>query len=265
MSGAELRLCHLYPELMNLYGDRGNVIALKRRCEWRGIRLEVVPLSFGDEIRSGRYDMIFLGGGQDREQRLIFDDLRQVKGRDIVRAVEEGVPLLCVCGGFQLLGRFYRTFEGDTIPGVGAFDVWTEGGKKRLIGNAVIESDIAGKPRTVVGFENHSGRTSLGEDVRPLGRVVVGYGNNGVDGWEGAVVNNSIGTYLHGSLLPKNPWLADYLISRALERRYGDGSLVPLDDRLEETAHKAAIVRSRETASARTARRHRASDHGGHG
>lgn len=193
-------------------------------------------------------DLIFLGGGQDREQRLIFEDLRHVKAKGIVEAVEEGVPLLSICGGFQLLGKFYKTFDGDTIPGIGVFDVWTEGGKKRLIGNVVIESGISGELRTVVGFENHSGRTFLGGDARPFGRVIIGHGNNGVDGSEGAVLNNSIGTYLHGSLLPKNPWLTDYLISRALERRYGDGRLPALDDSLEEMAHRAAVMRSRETA-----------------
>ncbi|NPV70614.1 MAG: glutamine amidotransferase [Firmicutes bacterium] len=238
-----LTICHLYPELMNLYGDRGNVIALTRRVSWHGIEPVVEQVSLGN-MDSGQYDIIFMGGGQDREQKQICVDFKNVKGGPLADAVESGVPFLAVCGGYQLLGKYYKTGGGEVLEGIGVLDVWTEAGARRMIGNAVVESDLGGAPRTVVGFENHSGRTFLGGKVRPFGRVLSGYGNNGQDGFEGAVYVNTVGTYLHGSLLPKNPWLTDWFISRAVERRYGETLSVFLDDTIEELAHQAAIKRA---------------------
>lgn len=238
-----LRLCHLYPDLMNLYGDRGNVLALTQRCAWRGIELEVVPVSLGEKVGFTAFDIVFMGGGQDKEQMLIARDFHTVKGSALAEAVADGVPLLAVCGGYQLLGRFYETGGGRRLRGVGLFDIETRAGTKRMIGNVVATSTLdAGRLRTLVGFENHSGRTYLGPGMRPLGRVLVGYGNNGEDGQEGAVLRHALGTYLHGSVLPKNPWLCDWLIARALARRYGEGTaLAPLDDRIEIRAHRAAV------------------------
>lgn len=240
-----IRICHLYPELMNLYGDRGNVIAFSRRAEWMGIRPEVTAVSLSESHDFTKYDLLFIGGGQDKEQKLICIDFQQVKGKAIADAILSGVVTLAVCGGYQLLGKYYRTGQGDEVlPGIGVLDAWTVAGNKRLIGNVVIESTLGGETRTIVGFENHSGKTYLGESVTPLGRVRRGFGNNGEDGYEGCVYKNCVGTYLHGSLLPKNPWLTDYLIQTALVRKYGDFSLVPLDDTIEDLAHRAAISRA---------------------
>ncbi|RJQ06126.1 MAG: glutamine amidotransferase [Bacillota bacterium] len=238
-----LAICHLYPDLMNLYGDRGNVITLTRRSEWRGIRADVSAVGLGEDVDFTAYDILFMGGGQDKEQKLICEDFQGLKGRALTQAVEDGIAFLAICGAYQLLGRYYETGCGERLPGIGLLDVETRAGKKRMIGNVVIASELGGgRPRTLVGFENHSGRTYLGARVRPLGRVCLGYGNNGEDGFEGAVYRNVVGTYLHGSVLPKNPWLADWLIARALERRYGPTSLAPLDDGLERAAHDAAII-----------------------
>ena len=245
-----VKICHLYPDLMNLYGDRGNVLALWRRCLWHGLEVAVTPAFLGDEPDFGSFDIVFLGGGQDREQKLICDDLVHRKGESLRRAALDGVVILGICGGYQLLGRYYRTAAGEVIPGVGVLDLYTEAGPRRLIGNVVVKSPLGATgdgdacARTLVGFENHSGKTRLGPGARPLGRVVVGNGNNGEDGTEGAVHLNVVGTYLHGSLLPKNPWLADFLISRAMERRGVSGRLLRLDDALEERAHQAAIRRA---------------------
>lgn len=241
----KVHICHLYPDLMNLYGDRGNVIALYRRCFWHGLEVQVHPVTTGEVVDFTAYDLIFIGGGQDREQRIICRDFQEVKGSSLAEAVKAGVTLLSICGGYQLLGKYYRTGSGEVLPGLGILDAWTEAGRRRMIGNVVVESDLLpGRKRTIVGFENHSGRTYLGPRVRPLGRVLSGFGNNGQDGLEGAVYRNVIGTYLHGSLLPKNPWLTDYLLERALERRYGPVTLSPLDDSIEEQAHQAALNRS---------------------
>lgn len=245
-----LTICHLYPELMNLYGDRGNIITLSRRAGWRGIEVIHAAVGLGQKTGFTEFDLLFMGGGQDKEQKLICHDFQAVKGNALAEAVENGVAFLAVCGGYQLLGRYYETGAGERLPGVGLLDVETKAGKKRMIGNVVVSSALAGgRPRTLVGFENHSGRTYLGSRVRPLGEVRIGHGNNGEDGYEGAVYCNTIGTYLHGSLLPKNPWLADWLITRALARRYGEtGPLAPLDDRLEEAAHEAAVAHAENLA-----------------
>jgi CobQ-like glutamine amidotransferase family enzyme len=241
-----LRLVHLYPDLMNVYGDRGNVLALMRRAEWRGISVEVREVSLGDHLRPDEVDLIFFGGGQDREQTVVSADFVADKGEAVKEAVEGGAALLSVCGGYQLLGKSYTTVEGQELPGAGLFDVRSMPGPKRHIGNVLVETTLDGQPRTLVGFENHSGRTYLGSGVQPLGRTVVGAGNNGEDHTEGAVYRAAIGCYLHGSLLPKNPWLADHLLGRALRHRTGEpAELEPLDDRLEEDAHKSVAVRIR--------------------
>lgn len=245
MAEMTLRICHLYPELMNIYGDRGNIIALRKRCEWRGLALEVTGLSIGREVDPDAYDFYFIGGGQDREQILVASDLVNMKGAALRQAAAEGAGFLGICGGYQLLGKYFLTYTGETLPGIGIFDAWTEGAEKRFIGNMVIEWEpAAGGKQTLVGFENHSGHTYLGPDMKPLGRVIKGFGNNGEDGTEGCCAGNAIGTYLHGSLLPKNPRLADEIILAALKRRYGMDSLPPLDDTLEERAHEAAVRRT---------------------
>jgi lipid II isoglutaminyl synthase (glutamine-hydrolysing) len=241
-----LRLVHLYPDLMSVYGDRGNVLTLVRRAEWRGFDVDVHELSLGDRLDPRQVDLIFFGGGQDREQAVVSPDFLQQKGAAVREAVEDGAALLSVCGGYQLLGNSYTTVDGQELPGAGLFAARSVPGPRRHIGNVLIESDLSGEPRTLVGFENHSGRTYLEQGTRPLGRTIVGAGNNGEDGTEGAVVDGAIGCYLHGSLLPKNPWLADLLLSTALSHRLSESvQLAPLDDRLEQDAHEAVARRVR--------------------
>jgi CobQ-like glutamine amidotransferase family enzyme len=231
---------------MSVYGDRGNVLTLVRRAEWRGIDVDVRELSVGDTLDPDEADLIFFGGGQDREQAVVSPDFLEQKGEAVRLAVEDGAALLSVCGGYQLLGRSYTTVDGQELPGAGLFDVRSVPGLKRHIGNVLIETDLDGRPRTLVGFENHSGRTYLGANVRQLGRPVVGAGNNGEDNTEGAVYQNAIGCYLHGSLLPKNPWLADWLLAAALRRRTREPVVLrALDDRLEEQAHQSVAARVR--------------------
>lgn len=252
MAGSmRLRVAHLYPKLMNIYGDRGNIMCLERRCRERGIEFEVEALETGDRLNPGACDLVFIGGAQDREQRRVADDLRETKAEALREAAERGAAVLAVCGGYQLLGRFYRTGEGEELPGAGLLDLWTAHpgpGAKRFIGNVVIEWEGV----TIVGFENHGGRTHLGGGVKPLGCVIAGYGNNGEDGGEGAQQGNIFGTYLHGALLPKNPAFADYVIQMALQRRHGDVDLAPLDDRIEEAAHAAAVRLATRRAIIRT-------------
>jgi lipid II isoglutaminyl synthase (glutamine-hydrolysing) len=241
-----LRLAHLYPDLMSVYGDRGNVLALRRRAAWRHIDLELSELTVGDSLDAEQVDLIFFGGGQDREQEVVSPDFLQQKGQAVREAVDFGAALLSVCGGYQLLGQSYTTVDGQELPGAGLFDVRSLPGPKRHIGNVLVETDLDGQQRTLVGFENHSGRTYLGPSTRPLGRAVVGAGNNGEDHTEGAVYKGAIGCYLHGSLLPKNPWLADRLLATALRHRLGEPvELAPLDDRLEEDAHQVMAERIR--------------------
>ena len=241
----ELTLIHLYPDLMNLYGDRGNIVALTRRCEWRGIRLTTVPVSLGDPFDSDRADLVFIGGGQDYEQGILQDDVLTKKRDEIIRAVETDVVFLAICGGYQLLGHYYRTNEGKRIECLGAIDVHTIGGTKRLIGNLVFACPALPEgDKRVIGFENHSGKTYLGSSVQPLGKVLHGNGNNGEDGTEGAQYRNVFCSYSHGSLLPKNPDLADLLIHRAMKRRYSSfEGLPPLPDALEQTARKSLLKR----------------------
>ena len=236
-----LRIAHLYPRVMNVYGDRGNILCLVCRCRARGIDVAVAPLGTGDAFNPAGHDLVFIGGAQDREQRRVADDLRLVKGGALRDAVDAGTVALAVCGGYQLFGRFYREASGTELAGLGIFDLWTEHpgpGTARLIGNVVAEYD----GDTLVGFENHGGRTYLGHAAQPLALVRSGFGNNGEDRTEGARYKNAFGTYLHGSLLPKNPRFADSLIVLALRRRYGeDVQLTPIDDEIEELAHSAAL------------------------
>jgi len=243
----ELNICHLYPDLLNLYGDRGNIIALGRRAQWRGITANIIDITLGEPFAPENYDVIFLGGGQDYEQEIIQNDLLKQKGSEIRNAIENDKVFLCICGGYQLLGKYYKTWDGKEIEFLGALNLWTVGGKKRMIGNMVFECDFLMSDSfdgRVVGFENHSGRTYLGPEVKPLGKVVKGYGNNGEDGFEGAVYKNVYCSYSHGSLLPKNPALTDHLISTALKQKYRDFvSLQRLNDDLEESARKAMISR----------------------
>ena len=234
----------LYGAKMNIYGDRGNVLALAQRARWRGIAPEVTEIGLGEPIPP-ETDIFFFGGGQDQEQVAVSADLRGAKGEAIRRAVEEeGAALLAVCGGYQLLGHEYRPHGGPPLPGIGLFDLVTEAGPERFIGNIVVESDELGE---LVGFENHSGLTFLGAGGKPLGRVRIGRGNNGRDGTEGAVHKHAVGCYLHGSLLPKNPALTDWLIAAGLSRRHGPIELSPLDDRTEEAAHASAVARATRT------------------
>lgn len=239
-----LTLYHLYPDLMNIYGDRGNIISLVQRCRWRGIEIDVVPTGIGNSFDPDHCDLLFFGGGQDKEQLMVAEDFRTAQARAIHRYVETGGVLLSICGGYQLLGKYFRTHTGETLRGIDLFDAWTVAGNKRCIGNTVIECDFTGTRRTLVGFENHSGKTYLGPGCKPMGKSLQGFGNNGEDGMEGAIYRNAFGCYLHGSLLPKNPWFADHLILTALRRRYGaDQRLPPLDDTLENQAHEAVIAR----------------------
>jgi lipid II isoglutaminyl synthase (glutamine-hydrolysing) len=233
-----LRVCSLYPELMNIYADRGNLLLLQQRCAWRGIGFEVHAASLGDPVDPGAHDLFYLGGGQDRDQQLCAADLVATKRDALHAAAGAGKIVLGVCGGYQLLGHSYALGD-EEIPGIGLVDIHTvrEDGP-RLIGNVAIEVELPGRdrPRVLAGFENHGGRTVLGDGERALGKVLRGHGNDGRSGHEGVRRGNVIGTYLHGPLLPKNAWFADWLIATAL----GTDELAPLDDRLEDAAHAQA-------------------------
>ncbi len=235
-----LRVCALYPDLMNIYADRGNLLVLERRCEWRGIGFELASAGLREPLDGDAHDLFYLGGGQDRDQRLCADDLLQTKRDALHAAAERGAVVLGVCGGYQLLGRSYELGPGEQLPGVELLDVRTvREDAPRLIGNVAIEVSLDGVGgRVLAGFENHGGRTHLGPDQAPLGRVLKGYGNDGRSGFEGACTSNVIGTYLHGPLLPKNVWFADWLIATALGIDVAE--LAPLDDTLEEQAHRGA-------------------------
>lgn len=245
-----VRICHLYPGELNIYADRGNIAVLRRRLEWRGHRLDVHEVGVGERIPDDA-DMYYLGGGQDRDQIVVAGDLATTKADALHRAVADGSVILAVCGGYQLAGHGYTGVDGARMPGIGLLDADTIAGPTRLIGDVVITVEVAGAPLTVVGFENHAGRTTLGPGSVPFGTVRHGHGNNDMDGTEGAMTNRAIGTYLHGPLLPKNPQLADLLLGWALEHATGAPvPLAPLDDALERQAHRAAIARVRERGSA---------------
>ncbi len=247
----QLRIAHLYPDHMNIYGDRGNILALSRRCIWRRITAEMLSVGTGATIDWNSIDLAFFGGGQDSGQALIADDFVRRQGPLLRTAIDNGLVMLAICGGYQLLGHYFLTHTGERLPGIGAMDVHTVGGDVRLIGNIVVEANWShpGALRSeqsvrLVGFENHSGHTYLGQGAQPLGRVLAGYGNNGEDGSEGAVYKNTIGCYMHGSLLPKNPQLADHLIELALKRKYGtSATLSPIDDRVELSAQRIMVER----------------------
>ena len=234
-----LRVCALYPDLLNIYADRGNLLLLERRCAWRGIGFDVHAAGLGADLDPDAHDLFYIGGGQDRDQRLCAEDLVTHKGAALAAAAGRGAVVLAVCGGYQLLGGSYELGD-ERIPGIGLLDTTTiRGGGARLTGNVAIEVELPGieGPRVLAGFENHAGRTLLGPGATPLGRVLRGHGNDGASGFEGVLRGNVVGTYLHGPLLPKNAWFADWLVQRALGR---DEPLAALDDRLEDAAHAGA-------------------------
>jgi CobQ-like glutamine amidotransferase family enzyme len=242
---------HLYPDYLNIYADRGNIAVLARRAAWRGHELDVRSVSMGEALRPGEHDLLYVGGGQDREQALVAEDL-VTKGHALLAAVANGTALLAVCGGYQLLGRSYRDFHGEDLAGMGLFPLDTVAGETRMIGDVLLECELEpGVRRTLAGFENHAGRTTLDPGTEPLGRVVAGFGNDGESGWEGCRVGRAVGTYLHGPLLPRNPWFADWLLAQALAHRLGEApELEPLPDELEHEAH-AVSARRAETRGGR--------------
>lgn len=234
----KISIAHLYPKLLNLYGDLGNIITLKKRCEWRGIDVEIEEIGIGDKIKD--HDLYFIGGGQDKQQEEVASELYYHKS-ELHEQRNKGAVILGICGGYQLFGHYYQPHDKDKLIGISLMDAYTVAGKKRFIGNVTIKTDFL-NPNTLVGFENHSGLTFLQGETKPLGRVVVGNGNNSQDGFEGGRYMNVFGTYLHGSLLPKNPHFADYLIELALEKRYGEKiKLSQLDDKLEIETHNSLI------------------------
>ncbi len=242
MPAMELRICHLYPRLLNVAGDRGNLIAIERRCSWRGIRTAVTDVGPGQEHDLTGCDLILFHGGQDKEMDVVAEDLRR-HHQALRAAAKEDVVILGICAGYQLLGHYYQPSRAPRLEGVGALDVVTEAGATRFMNHISLRCDFPGQPtHTMVGFENHSGRTFLGSKARALGTVLAGSGNNGEDGFEGARQRQVYGTYLHGPLLPKNPWFTDHLIWQGLRHRYGEiAELDPLDNDSEDAAHQAAL------------------------
>jgi lipid II isoglutaminyl synthase (glutamine-hydrolysing) len=245
-----IRVGHLYPDYLNIYADRGNIAVLRRRAGLRGHELDVSALDLGDDVDPKAFDLLYVGGGQDREQALIAPDLA-AKGPAVRAAVGGGAALLAVCGGYQLLGRGYRGRDGSFMPGAGLFPHETVAGERRMIGDVLLACELepGAAPRTLAGFENHAGRTRLDPGGEPLGRVIAGFGNDGESGFEGCRVAAAVGTYLHGPLLPRNPWLADWLLSRALAHASGGGeppTLAPLADELETRAHAVSAQRARD-------------------
>jgi CobQ-like glutamine amidotransferase family enzyme len=254
----KIKIMHLYPDAMNLYGDFGNILTLIKRCQWRNITVELVDLKVGDKQKFDDTDILFLGGGQDRGQQIISKDLVE-NGKYIKEEIEKGTTALTVCGGYQLFGRYFKTSGGTEIPGINVFNAWTEAGQKRMIGNVLVDCRkttthwenmhkfklIEKMHAMLVGFENHSGKTYLDNNAMPLGHVIKGYGNDGTAKLEGCQYKNAFGTYLHGSILPKNPWFADHLILLGLRNRYGsDIDLPELDDKVELMAHRVAKERA---------------------
>ena len=238
---------HLYPDYLNIYADRGNLAVFSRRAAWRGHELEVRALGVGDDIPPREHDLFYIGGGQDREQALIAPDLA-AKGESLTAAIANGASLLAVCGGYQLMGRFYRDQSGVEQPGVGLLPLHTVAGERRMIGDVLLECELEpGERRTLAGFENHAGRTYLDEGAKPLGRVIAGFGNDGETGYEGCRLGRALGTYLHGPLLPRNPWLADWLLAQAAAHRTGEAPrFEPLPDELEAEAQAVSADRARQ-------------------
>jgi CobQ-like glutamine amidotransferase family enzyme len=241
-----LRVGHLYPDYLNIYADRGNIAVLARRAAWRGHQLHVEELSVGDAVRPGEHDLLYVGGGQDREQALVARDLA-AKAEGVLASAAAGAAVLAVCGGYQLLGRSYRDLHGTDLPGIGLFPLETVAGEKRMIGDVLLECELdPGVHHTLAGFENHAGRTRLDDGAVALGRVVAGFGNDGESGSEGCRVGRAVGTYLHGPLLPRNPWFADWLLAQALAHATGEEAvaLAPLPDELEAVAHEVSARRA---------------------
>ncbi|MDD3225293.1 MAG: type 1 glutamine amidotransferase [Clostridium sp.] len=244
----ELNICHLYPDLLNVYGDVGNILILKYRAEKRNIKVNVFNISLDDNFDADKYDIVFFGGGQDYEQSIVSNDLINTKKDDVIKYIEDGKVFIAICGGYQLLGKYYTTPDGEKLDGLGVLNIRTDGGDTRFIGNTVIKNEKTNE--TYVGFENHSGRTHL-QGSMPLGKIISGYGNNGFDGFEGTVYKNTYGSYFHGSLLSKNPELADRFIKTALEIKYPKDEIIlnPLDDELETKAKNYIIKRESELKS----------------
>ena len=233
----ELRICHLYPDVLNLYGDRGNVLCMEQRLRWRGIDAVTTRVPIGAPLHAADFDLFFIGGGQDFEQEVLLGDLVGGKTAEIKSAIEDGKTFLAICGGYQMLGQYYKTWDGVQCDFTGALDLYTVGSRQRMIGNYMFTCDeLPGV--NVVGFENHSGKTYLGSGVKPIGKVLEGFGNNGEDGREGARYKNVFATYSHGCLLPKNPQLCDHILKTALEHKYGAVELAELNDMLENEAHQ---------------------------
>ena len=241
-----IRVGHLYPDYLNIYADRGNIAVLTSRAVWRGHELEVEAIGMGDPVQPGAHDLLYVGGGQDREQALVAHDIAE-KGEALRESVAGGVALLAVCGGYQLLGSSYRERSGAELPGAGVLSLHTVAGERRMIGDVLLECEFEpGERRTIAGFENHAGRTILEDGAEPLGRVVAGFGNDGESGFEGCRAGRVVGTYLHGPLLPRNPWLADWLLAQAIARQTGEAvDFEPLGDELEAQAHSVAAARAR--------------------
>jgi lipid II isoglutaminyl synthase (glutamine-hydrolysing) len=237
---------HLYPDYLNIYADRGNIAVLARRAAWRGHELDVRTVSVGEPFEPGEHDLLYVGGGQDREQALVAEDL-VAKADGVRAAIGGGAALLAVCGGYQLMGRSYRDLHGEDLPGIGVFPVETVAGDTRMIGDVLLECELEpGAVRTLAGFENHAGRTKLDLGAEPLGRVVAGFGNDGESGFEGCRLGRAVGTYLHGPLLPRNPWFADWVLAQALAHRVGEvPAFEPLPDDLEQQAHAVSAARAR--------------------
>ncbi len=239
----ELKICHLYPEVLNLYGDRGNIRCMQKRLSWRGIDCTVDEMKIGEHRDFTQYDLFFIGGGQDFEQEVLLEDLHTGKDAELRAAVEDGKTFLCICGGYQMMGHYYETHDGAKCEFLGAVDLYTVGGKQRMIDNYAFQLSDEMGGAVVVGYENHSGKTYLGAGVAPLGTVLKGNGNNGEDKTEGVHYKNVFGTYSHGPVLPKNPAFCDYLLQTALERKYGSVTLEPLGDGFESAAHDTVLKR----------------------
>ena len=239
----QINIACLYSELLNIYGDRGNVLAFAKRCFWRDIDVKIHEIRIGDKINPEKYDFYFIGGGQDQQQIIVSGELQKQKSF-LSEAAGNGAVFLAICGGYQLLGHYYKPHKGDELKGIDLLDAYTVAGNNRYIGNVTIQTDLPlGKVDTLTGFENHSGLTYLESGTEPLGSIIIGNGNNGKDKYEGAHKNNVFGTYLHGSFLPKNPHFADHLIKLCLERSYGQVDLSEIDDAIEWAAHKKAVKR----------------------
>lgn len=231
----ELKICHLYPDVMNLSCDRGNLICMEKRLQWRNIDVDIVPVGMGEKLDAAAFDLIFIGNGQPFAQPLVMEDVFANKAEALRTAVEAGVPVLAIDGAYELLCKTYTTVEGQKLDGLGILDAEVKCEGKRLVGNCAFVSEELGT--AVVGFENHAGKVCLGENVKPMGKVLSGFGNNGADGTEGIRYKNVFATYAHGSLLPKNPVLCDHILKTALSRKYGEAELAPLDDTMEQKAH----------------------------